>query len=126
MEFDLIPQVASLFHLSMGMFDEEDSESDEEFEHDILIQLVNSRKRKRRSTAVIPSRIKLFVEITIPNSTDKEFKADFRMKRSTFEKLLCTIGSLLDAPSHTGRRKISARRQLLAVIWLLATPDSYR
>ena len=57
--------------------------------------------------------MKLFLEVTIPMSTDREFKADFWMMRSTFEKLLNKIGPMFVAPLYTGRKKNNARRQLL-------------
>jgi hypothetical protein len=64
--------------------------------------------------------------LTTSGSTDAEFKADFRISRNTFEKLLIRIGPTLEASCDTGRKKMKARKQLLAVLWLLATPDSYR
>lgn len=47
------------------------------------------------------------------------------MRRLTFEYLLSKIHAVLDKP-HLGRPSISTDKQLLSVLWLLATPDSYR
>ena len=105
------------------------SESDEDnaVETDVLLsQLVRARKRKQRSTCRVPVRIKLFVEVTVSMFNEKEFQEDFRLPRRTYERLLELIRPFLETTAQTGRRKMNAEKQLLAVIWLLATPDSYR
>lgn len=98
-----------------------DNENDEESEWDRALEEVVSGYRR-----VTPTRIKLFVELTIPMSTAKEFQNDFRISRRSFERLLLLIGPSLSARSNTGRKKIDAEKQLLAVLWLLATPECYR
>lgn len=56
-----------------------------------------------------------------------EFQRHFRLQRSTFEKLLQVIAPLLCInQSRTGRPQVDPQKQLLAVLWILATPDSYR
>ena len=104
------------------------SSSDDDEDEVYFNKLVASRKRKRRSIAVPPARVKLFVEETIADSSDEDFRKDFRITRGTFELLHSRIGGMLDyrCASGIGRNKIDSRKQLLAVLWLLATPSSYR
>lgn len=51
---------------------------------------------------------------------------DYRMERNTFHFLLYLIRPKLENPSFKGREQISAAKQLLIAIYVLATPDSYR
>lgn len=46
---------------------------------------------------------------------------------ATFEMVLSLIGPALNATSiATGRKPISAEKQLYIALWFMATPDSYR
>lgn len=76
-----------------------------------------------RTSCVTPIRIKNYVEKVVSNYCDTEFKNNFRLKRSTFEKLVEIIGPILIKQTMDSN---FIRRDILAVIWLLATPDSYR
>lgn len=66
----------------------------------------------------------------IANYTSTEFQRHFRLSLEAFEYLLGQVGPLLnstgDENKQTGRPRIDPRKQLLSVIWILATPDSYR
>lgn len=93
-------------------YDSDDEDSDE----DLPI--------KKRKT--VPARIKFFVEHTIPRFSDIEFQMHFRVTNRAFEWLLNTLGLELQSKRFSGRQTIDARKQLLAILWLLATPDSYR
>ncbi|KAI4467766.1 hypothetical protein MML48_2g00003172 [Holotrichia oblita] len=73
----------------------------------------------------IPVRIENYVDKIIPNFTNEQFRQHFRMNRSTFEQLLPLI-SLSISTTHIGRPSIAIEKQLLSVLWILATPDSYR
>ncbi|KYQ50210.1 hypothetical protein ALC60_10706, partial [Trachymyrmex zeteki] len=66
----------------------------------------------------------------IANFTNIEFQRHFRLSFDAFEYLLEQVGPLLKPTGNenkqTGRPVIDPRKQLLSVIWILATPDSYR
>jgi hypothetical protein len=94
-----------------------DSSSDEEL---IIIH------RKRHATRVKPTRMKLYVQNVVPYFTDKQFQMDFRLTQEAFETLLRIVAPRLQNNASTGRPTICVKKQLLAVIWLLGTPDSYR
>ena len=68
-------------------------------------------------------RIENYVEIVVPNFSDNQFRQHFRLNRSTFEQLLQIIAE--EIPDQS-KWTILLERQLLSVLWLLATPDSYR
>ncbi|KAK9737030.1 DDE superfamily endonuclease [Popillia japonica] len=75
----------------------------------------------------IPSRIENFIERTIGNSLDREFQQHSRMNRVTYNQLLVRLTpSLEKQEGAVGRKRIPVERQLLAVLWLFSTPDSYR
>lgn len=44
----------------------------------------------------------------------------------TFEMIMQLIGPALSLTNTTGRKQISAEKQLLITLWFLTTPDSYR
>jgi len=75
-----------------------------------------------------PNRIVGYME-NIANFRNIEFQRHFRLSIEAFEYLLEQIGPLLKSENEnkqTGRPLIETRKQLLSVIWILATPDSYR
>lgn len=75
-----------------------------------------------------PNRIVGYME-NIANYTSMEFQQHFRLSFEAFEYLLGQVGPLLnsgDENKQNGRSRIDPRKQLLSVIWILATPDSYR
>ena len=94
-----------------------DEDSDDEEESGMVMEL----SMKIRGERVTPVRIEGFAERIVPQFNSKQFKEHFRMKPDAFENLENLVGARLSALS-----KIPIRKQLLAVIWLLATPDSYR
>jgi hypothetical protein len=53
--------------------------------------------------------------------TDKQFQMDFRLTREAFETLLRIVAPRLQNNASTGRPTICVKKQLLAVIWLLAS-----
>lgn len=67
------------------------------------------------------SRIKCYVEITVPKFNTQQFRRNFRMSPTTFESYEARLNPVLS----TGKVVISVRKQLLRTLWLLATPDSY-
>ncbi|KAI4457565.1 hypothetical protein MML48_7g00015981 [Holotrichia oblita] len=100
---------------------DESSSSSEEEEIEMELFLPNPRNLR------IPSRIENFVEITVENFTNKEFQENFRISRKTFFNLLQRLTPSLERNEGLrGRNRIPVDRQILSVLWLLATPDSYR
>ena len=69
-----------------------------------------------------------FTEKLVPLISDGEFKKHFRVSRQTYDSLLVLIGNLVsnEFSGSVGRTTISADKQLLVALWMLATPDSYR
>ncbi|KYN08010.1 Putative nuclease HARBI1 [Cyphomyrmex costatus] len=72
------------------------------------------------------TRIKNYVTITIPDYSERQFREHFRMSRTTFENLERMLALDLIRTTESGRFTLDVRTQLLAVLWLLATPDSFR
>ena len=112
--------------LMENLFDSESSESDEDSEGSIddetlLGALAKTSKRDSRQ----PIRIVNYVERVIPNFSSAQFKSHFRMTPQVFEETLAILGPILSQPSG-GRPIKNVKKKLLAVIWLLATPDSFR
>lgn len=73
-----------------------------------------------------PVRIENYIEYTIPGLSEEQFQQHFRVSRPVFENLLSHVHNKIAKVLVIGRDRISSERQLLAVLWLLATPDSYR
>ena len=113
--------VASDQLLKTVISDSSSSESDEEI--DFASCEMQLRVRRRRRT---PARCEGYISNTIPRMTNKAFREHFRMIPSTFESLESRLGPVLFITNDTGRPMILVRKQLLSVLWLLATPDSYR
>lgn len=110
------------------MFFLRDVESDDKCsEEEELMELYIERLSNRiNSEKKVPSRIKYFIEHTVFNSTAKEFQSHFRITRQTFEWLYVMISPHLQSSRSNGRQTIDAQKQILSVLWILATPDSYR
>lgn len=97
------------------------SESEESSDDDQEVALILIKTKYKRQ----PSRIHNYLD-TVSNYTAKEFQQHFRITLETYETLLTIIGVQLSRKNNRGRNTINIDTQLLAVIWLLATPDSYR
>ncbi|KYN50612.1 Putative nuclease HARBI1 [Trachymyrmex cornetzi] len=101
-----------------------DIESDNDSEEEELIELY--AEKLLNSEKNVPSRIKYFIEHTVLNSTPKEFQSHFRITQEAFEWLYGLISPHLQTSRSSGRQTIDAQKQILSVLWILATPDSYR
>lgn len=101
--------------------EESDSEEDSSGD-DYVDELLELCKRRR----VAPLRRKLFLETTMSRYSDKEFQTHYRISRAAFENLLRMSSALLERQRIIGRQRLDPRKQLLAVLWLLATSDSYQ
>lgn len=97
-----------------------DSDLSSDSETEILLTLCSEKKKNK------VRRIQGYVEQTVHHFTNKQFQSNFRITRETFQSLLITIGPKMKNTTGTGRPMVPVEKQLLATIWLLATPDSYR
>ncbi|CAL1687638.1 unnamed protein product [Lasius platythorax] len=59
-------------------------------------------------------------------STASEFQSHFRVTVTSFQWLLNRIAPLLESTRAAGHQTTDPKRQLLAFLWLLATPNSFR
>ncbi|XP_060560834.1 putative nuclease HARBI1 [Ruditapes philippinarum] len=66
-------------------------------------------------------RIEGYVEEIIPLYSAIDFKAHFRMSRTTFEELCMQVSPLMNQ-----ERTVTVDKKLLATLWILANPESYR
>lgn len=89
----------------------------------VFMMLMEMRLRGER---LKPTRIQGYINHTIPNMNNNQFRAHFRMKPEIFEALANRLGPSLSKQNYGGRPVIPVRIQLLVTFWLLATPDSYR
>ena len=71
------------------------------------------------------NRIKDYVEFVVPSYTAREFQSHFRVSRTAFETIVPLLRVEINIP-RTGRPMLDLEKQVLAVLWLLATPDSFR
>ncbi|KAG5873039.1 hypothetical protein JTB14_036206 [Gonioctena quinquepunctata] len=107
----------------LNLNNEEESSDEDEFV--ACFHLNNSTRGKRYH----PPRSQNYIYNIIPQFNSKQFQEHFRMSCDGFEAALLKIGPRLRiqvGEYELGRPCISPRLQLLSVIWLLATPDSFR
>jgi len=107
----------SILNLDINNSSESESEINE-----LLYTMQFSRSRKYKNKIV---RIEGYVNNVVPRFTTHQFKEHFRMTPNCFQLLEDKVSLILSKPKK-GRPVISPRVQLLATLWLLATPDSYR
>lgn len=120
----IIETIMSVVTLYSFIFNDEDSDDDEDTE---LLELqIHELRRRLETEKNKPNRVEMFVERTIANSTALEFQSHFRMSMEAFEWLYRTVAPELQSARISGRQMIDPKTQILAVLWLLATPDSYR
>lgn len=101
--------------------DNSDDDSDEEIElylHRLKVRINNPRTK--------PHRIEGFIERVIDVSTASEFQSHLRITITSFQWLLNRTAPLLESARAAGHQTTDPKRQLLAFLWLLATPDSFR
>ncbi|XP_015121537.1 putative nuclease HARBI1 [Diachasma alloeum] len=96
----------------------EDNDSESE---DCVIAYANSRAVQDAA-----NRIHNYFEINIVISSEVQLQSNFRMFRNTFNWLFRELSPSLSSPRVCGRQTQHKMKKHLAVIWLLATPDSYR
>ncbi|KAL4721165.1 hypothetical protein ACJJTC_018265 [Scirpophaga incertulas] len=101
---------------------------EEDSEDEMLLQLVAIQENEysRRNTRTKPPTLTGFVEKIVPMYSYDEFQQHFRMSSETATTLENMISRLIERQANEGRCTIAPRKQILSVLWLLATPDSYR
>ncbi|KAI4469768.1 hypothetical protein MML48_1g02415 [Holotrichia oblita] len=109
----------------VSILDSNSSSSDDEDEYRHAI-LRNKLKKRLREDNCSSDRILNFLELTVPDFTTKQFQSHFQISRAMFERLAEVVGPKLNSTAIRGRKTIHPEKQLLAVIWLLATSESYR
>jgi len=105
-----------------------DDDDDDDDEYDRWNQEANifeGRIRFGRNLKCV-TRIKGYVTTTIRDYSGRQFRKHFRMTRETFENVERMLTPYLIRTAESGRSTLDVRTQLLAVLWLLATPDSFR
>lgn len=110
-----------LFSVFFDNDDDEEEEDDVNYQNTVRFLLENGLHPRKRE---IP-RTENYFEITVPQYSPSEFQSHFRMSLAAFNSLCDQIIPMLSTYT-TGRPMKNRRKQILAVIWLLATPDSYR
>lgn len=104
----------------MDMIVEDSSSSDDDYFN--FIEPQANRERRDHVPRIIN-----FIEAVVQNCNNKEFQGHFRLTRIQFEELSNRLTPLLNRQEGSaGRLRIQANIQLLSVLWLLATPDSFR
>ncbi|KAK3909075.1 Protein ANTAGONIST OF LIKE HETEROCHROMATIN PROTEIN 1 [Frankliniella fusca] len=104
---------------------DDDSDSESEYEQNLVLMVGQSRLRLR-GTPTKPVRNENYFDLTVPRYTDKQFREHFRLSRTSFVNLENWLGPHLQGNEDSRRPRIEVRKQLLSVLWLLATPDSFR
>lgn len=77
-----------------------------------------------QSTSVV--KINKFMEHVVARYSTQQFQENFRLTRVSFEYVLNEIRLVFPVTVGPGRSQILLEKQLLSVLWLLATPESYR
>ncbi|CAH0564234.1 unnamed protein product [Brassicogethes aeneus] len=109
-----------LLNIPVALSEDEDDSSTSEDEQLMAVMIIRKRKYKK------PVRIQQYVEQVVPSYTAQQFQQHFRITIDAYEHLLNVMGPQMSRQGEAGRPNINVEKQLLAVIWLLATPDSYR
>jgi len=100
--------------------------SDEEYQWNQEANEFTRRVRIRGNQRKHVTRIEGYVSTIVCDYAGKQFREHFRMKRDTYENLERILTPDLIRNTENGRFTLDVRTQLLSVLWLLATPDSFR
>lgn len=96
-----------------------------------LIQ-INRRSIKEKKIHMpkgqAPPRTLWYYERVVLRLSDRTFRSHFRISKTTFNNLCHLLGPRLasNVDGQDGRPNTPIEKQILPVLWLLATPDSYR
>ncbi|XP_018578669.1 putative nuclease HARBI1 isoform X2 [Anoplophora glabripennis] len=81
----------------------------------------------KKKKPVKRNRISNFVEVTVDNYGDEEFKSHFRMNKKTANKMIEMLEQSNYIPRHSdGREKVSAKRAFLLALWYLSNDETFR
>jgi len=120
----IISFVAAVYHVMIENNDLSEEESDSDDEETAVLFLAKTKKclfNKQQQP-----RVKDYIERVLPNFNARQFQNHFRVSREAYKAILFRVGPLLSKKKTVGRLFISIEKQLLSVLWILATPDSYR
>jgi hypothetical protein len=112
--------LAADFILNLAFESEEESSNDDE---EIIATLATVIVRKKYKTK--PARVQNYLD-TVSSYSAKRFQQHFRITIDIYETLLNVIGLQLERKNNRARNTINVETHILSVLWLLATPNSYR
>lgn len=107
-----------------SLIDVDDSEDDIYVSGEEFLDVLHLCRRQT-TTRVSRVCIRNYAENVVLNYRQCDFKAHFRLQRSTFERVLALIESQITV-SGAGRPTVSAEKQLLCSLWLLSNPETFR
>lgn len=107
------------------LFDRISDSNDEDSDEEIELYL-HRLKARINNPATRPHRIEGFIERVVDMSTASEFQSHFRITMINFQWFLNRIAPLLQSARAAGHQTTDSKQQLLAFLWLLATPDNFR
>ena len=68
-----------------------------------------------------------FAEETVEAYSDKDFRADFRISKATFQQLVVELSPTLQYDERPdGKEGLNVRKQILVFLWYIANQDSMR
>ena len=117
--------VAGCVSLACQILAECSSSEDEEIADEEAL-LCAVALQKYRTKAV---RIENYSEVTVPRLSDKEFRENFRLSRSTFVKVaesLLVLDRFQADNGHGGYQAVVPEKQLQIALWTLGTQESFR
>lgn len=102
-----------------------ENDSDHEDEDHLKLVAIDGDSRTRPDRRQ-PPRLRGYFDDIVPQFNIKEFQSHFRLHPATTNELENIISPLLIRQGEEGRCTIPPRQQILPILWLLATLDSYR
>ena len=117
--------VAGCVSLTCQILAECSSSEDEEMaDEEALLCAVGLQKYRTKAM-----RIENYSEITVPRLSDREFRDNFRLSRSTFVKVaesLLVLERFQADNNHGGYQTVVSEKQLQIALWTLGTQESFR
>lgn len=108
----------------MDLYDDTSSDDADENEDLVPIALA-AASTILKERGLKPLRIVSYIERVVSGYTNRQFQQSFRISRLAYEFLLQKLSPML-CSSPRKKPTVPVETQLLAVIWLLATPECYR
>jgi len=101
------------------------SDSDEEIFIQVCTVACNAYTKALASEKASIEHTDKYISVTIENFSDQAFQQNFRITREAFYWLEKKLTDSLKNKSY-GPDRLETKKQILPVIWILSTPDSYR